>query len=67
MHRFVVGLGAGSVCNVPGFDRIKQRLCPEPQHWSIRVAGAAGFDLLHDFCSGLSSSQVQLGKQNGRQ
>jgi DNA-directed RNA polymerase subunit RPC12/RpoP len=42
------------------FDWFEQHLCPESEYRRPGPAGAAGFDLLHDFYSGLSSSQIRL-------
>jgi DNA-directed RNA polymerase subunit RPC12/RpoP len=48
------------VRHVPGVDWIKQRVCPQPEYRRPGSAGAACFNLLHDLCPGLSSSQVKL-------
>jgi len=58
--RFFVTLGVGPVCNVPRLDWLKQHLCPELEYRRAGVAGAAGSNVLHHFCSGFSSSQVRL-------
>ena len=49
--------------HVSRFDWIEQRVCAQPEHRHIGLIGAAGFDLLHDFCFGLSSSQIRLSRK----
>jgi hypothetical protein len=44
--------------HVPGLDRAEQSLCPKPEYRSTGFAGAAGGNVLHDFCSGFPSSEI---------
>ena len=51
------------MCDVPRLDRRQRHIRQESEHWCAGIAGAAGINLLHDFYSGFSSSQIQLKKQ----
>ena len=48
------------MCDVSRVDWTKQHLCPEPEYRCAGLAGASGYNVLYDFCSGFSSSQVRL-------
>ncbi len=56
----MLSISVGPVRYVPRFDWIEQPVCSQPQHRRAGLAGAAGVNLLHDFCPGLSLSQVWL-------